>query len=301
MFRFCIVLSALLIGACASIQYNLPVVANDTDGLKRPGKFIWHDLISDDPSASARFYGELFGWTFRSLELVGANYWVISLDGTPIAGMVSQADLPTRRDVSQWVSVLSVPDIDQATSQVRSAGGRVLREPVSIGDRGVIAVFADAQGAHFAALNTATGDPADGVGLPAEGAFLWHELWTSDVASAANFYADLGQLQTESRDTQMLDDQPVPYTLLRSAGVPRAGVRAAPDPDMPALWMPYLRVVDENRLDAILEQVTDLAGSVLVPRVARPAGGFVAVIAGPSGAPIALQTWGDDQTPLEDI
>jgi predicted enzyme related to lactoylglutathione lyase len=60
-------------------------------------------------------------------------------------------------------------------------------------------------------------------------------------------------------------------------------------------------VVDENRLDAILEQVTDLAGSVLVPRVARPAGGFVAVIAGPSGAPIALQTWGDDQTPLEDI
>jgi hypothetical protein len=215
--------------------------------------------------------------------------------------MVAQASLPAKRDISQWISVLSVADIEAATARVRRAGGRVLREPVSIGERGVIAVFADKQGANFAALTSGSGDPVDKAELPQEGAFLWHELWTSDVDAAAGFYAGLTQLQAEARGGQSVEGRPIAYTVLRAAGVPRAGVRTAPDPDMPSLWMPYLRVAEVSRLDAMLARVPQLGGSVLVPRIARPAGGYVAVIAGPSGAPIALQTWGSDQPLLEEM
>jgi predicted enzyme related to lactoylglutathione lyase len=290
-----------LLSACASLDYNLPAVSSESDGQRRAGKFIWHDLISDDPAGSERFYRELFGWEFQSVSLVGADYWVISLAGEPIAGMVAQAGLRAQQDISQWISVLSVADIEAATAEVRRAGGHVWREPVSIGDRGVIAVFADKQGANFAALTTRGGDPVDSAELPPEGAFLWHELWTSDVDAAAGFYAGLAQLQGEARGGQSVQGLPIAYTLLRASGIPRAGVRTAPDPEMPPLWMPYLRVAEVSRLDALLDRVPQLGGSVLVPRVARPVGGYVAVIAGPSGAPIALQTWGSDQPLLEEM
>jgi predicted enzyme related to lactoylglutathione lyase len=57
------------------------------------------------------------------------------------------------------------------------------------------------------------------------------------------------------------------------------------------LWVSYLRVADEASLDAILARVEPLGGRILMPATARPAGGMLAVVADPSGAGIALQTW----------
>jgi predicted enzyme related to lactoylglutathione lyase len=291
----------LVLAACSSIEYNLPVVSSDTDGNRRTGKFIWHDLISDDPKGTESFYGALFGWEFRSLELLGANYWVISLDGTPIAGMVEQSGIAARRDISQWMSVISVADADAAVQVVADAGGKVLRQPVSIGDRGVIAVFADAQGAHFATLTTPSGDPLDSDSLPGEGAFLWHELWTSNVSQATELYAKLGGLDAVALSSERMDGSEIDFRVLRSNKLTRAGIRSLPDPEMPSLWMPYLRVETIDRLEKLLLRVPELGGEVLVPAMPRPAGGYVSVIAGPSGAPIALQTWGSDQPLIKDL
>ncbi|MFT7286019.1 MAG: putative enzyme related to lactoylglutathione lyase [Halieaceae bacterium] len=289
---FCVV---GLVAACTSVQYNLPPVAIDTDGARHPGKFIWHDLISDTPRASQAFYTALLGWEFQSLRLTGAEYWLITHGGQPIGGMVNQARIPAGKDVSQWVSVLSVADIAAATGIVTESGGTVLRQPVSVGDRGDIAVFADPTGAIFAALQSRDGDPGDeGAPIP-EGAFLWHELWTADVDGAAEFYAALCGLDIERGETAGRDGQSVAYHLLRDDALARSGVRDLPLADLPPLWMPYLRVADAAALESLLERIPGLGGRVLVPSMARPAGGFLAVIAGPSGAPIALQTWGDKQ------
>jgi predicted enzyme related to lactoylglutathione lyase len=282
------------ITACTTLDYDLPPVA-DSGGDRQPGKFIWHDLISDDPAASEAFYGALFGWEFRSLKVPGAGYWIISLDGEQIGGMVNQAGLPAQRDISQWVSVLSVEDTGAVAASVRESGGSVLQEPVSLGSRGTIAVFADAQGAIFAGLTSAAGDPPDRDRLPAEGAFLWHELWTRDAVDAARFYAQLSALSIEVIDGVDAAGNTVPFSVLRDGERARAGVRPLPDADIPSLWMPYLRVADRARLEQLLGDAPQLGGRVLVPVTPRPAGGFVAVIAGPSGAPVALQTWGDDQ------
>lgn len=288
------------ISACTTLDYNLPPVA-DSGGNRQPGKFIWHDLISDDPAASEAFYSALFGWDFRSLNVPGAGYWIISLNGEQIGGMVNQAGLPAQRDISQWVSVLSVEDPGAVAASVREAGGSVLQEPVSLGERGTIAVFADARGALFAGLNSTAGDPPDRDQLPAEGAFLWHELWTRDASDAARFYAGLSDLSLEVIDGRDAAGNTVSVSLLRDGKRVRAGVRPLPDADMPSLWMPYLRIADRERLKQLLGQVSHLGGQVLVPVTARPAGGFVAVIAGPSGAPVALQTWSDDQTLKGDV
>lgn len=295
------VVFAALIGACSTASYNLPAITSTSGSERLPGKFIWRDLISDAPEASAAFYSALFEWEFRPLPLSGAEYWLIRHRGKPIGGMVRQQGIPAQRDISQWVSAIAVDDAAAATAAVRGAGGTVLREPVSLGERGTIAVYADTGGAIFAVLQTVAGDPADTGELPAPGGFLWHELWAAGVDTASNFYASFTGLSVEARDTANLEGQAIAYRVLRDDRVPRAGIRSLPRDDMPTLWMPYLRLQDRQELDDTLARVPDLGGTVLVPALPRPAGGFVAVIAGPSGAPIALQTWGDAQPMLEEI
>lgn len=284
-----------LIAACSGTSLDLPPVTGDNSGQRHPGKFIWHDLISDTPAASRDFYSQLLGWSFSRLPTSIADYWVISHAGIPIGGMVDQASLSTERDVSQWVSLLSVDSAQQARDRVVAAGGTVLREPVSLGRRGTVAVFADAQGGIFASLETLAGDPDDSSGLAPEGSFFWHELWTGQVDAAASFYAALSGLDIEALPGMSVD-RGVEFRVLRDEGKVRAGIRSLPLTDMPTMWMPYLRVASESRLRILLERVTALGGQVLVPAIARPAGGFVAVIAGPSGAPVALQSWDESMS-----
>lgn len=53
----------------------------------------------------------------------------------------------------------------------------------------------------------------------------------------------------------------------------------------------YLSVDSLEQLESVIARVPALGGTVLMPATKRPEGGYVAVIAGPSGAGIALQTW----------
>jgi predicted enzyme related to lactoylglutathione lyase len=62
------------------------------------------------------------------------------------------------------------------------------------------------------------------------------------------------------------------------------------DKGLAPTWVSYLRVADMSALD----RVAALGGQVLVPAQNRAIGGQVAIIAGPSGAAVALQTWDEN-------
>jgi uncharacterized protein len=276
--------------ACTATRFSIPPVAQTSDGARLPGKVIWHDLLSDTPEQTRAFYGGLFGWEFRALAGGNINYEVIYHRGQAIGGMVDQNRLPATADISQWVAVFSVADVEKAAAAVRSSGGTVLTPPTSLGERGRIAVVTDSQGAVLALLETAGGDPADAGDSPQSGEFLWNELWVGNVDKARDFYGSVFPFSGEERSLPE-GDSAVEYLVLESAGRPRAGIRTKPGDDLPTSWISYLRVADQQELDDILSKVEALGGTVLVPATPRPAGGMVAMIAGPSGAGIALQTW----------
>ncbi|MBE9537962.1 MAG: VOC family protein [Proteobacteria bacterium] len=284
----------LALGACAT-QFSVPPVTGSANGEHLPGKIIWHDLLTDTPVRTQVFYSELFGWEFRALPDKNINYMMIYHNGEMIGGMVDQNRLPNKEDISQWVVGLSVLDIEKAADVVREAGGTVFTPPTSLGDRGHIAVVADPQGALLSLLQTRDGDPLDKQGPPAVGSFLWNELWAEDVASSATFYHRLSGYTIEE-ETLGSEDSPVDYRILKTLDKPRAGIRSNPVGGLQPMWVSYLRVAGTNELEAILNNVEALGGQVLVPATERPGGGVVAIIAGPSGASIALQTWDDDQT-----
>jgi len=290
--RFILLSFLLLLSACAGTQFSVPAIPHSVDGQRLAGKIIWHDLVSDTPRESEAFFSGLFGWEFQSLSLTGANYSLIRHQGKLIGGMVDQTKLPTTADISQWVPVLSVADADLAASTVVTGGGAVLTPPTSLGERGTIAVIKDPQGAVIALLETRDGDPSDTAEPVSQGSFLWNELWTSDALRASTFYRSLAPLESEPLPEAA--GPGVDYQLLTSSALPRLGIRNTPAPELPPMWMSYLRVADKSALQVLLGQVEDLGGNVLVPMVERPLGGFMAIIADPSGASIALQTWEKD-------
>ncbi len=279
----------LLIAGCATTSVNLPAVTDTADGEFQPGKIIWHDLLTNTPAESRRFYEELFGWTFQSvgnLFGLGTNdtYALIRHNGKLIGGMVDANQLNRNSEISQWVVAMSVADVDAATEVFRASNGTVLTPPTDLSERGRLAVVTDPQGALLALLQTKNGDPADRE--PEIGDFLWDELWTTDADAASAFYREVADYSGDVAPRQF--NPQLNYHVLESGGRPRAGVMANPFGDVPPVWVSYIRVEDPS---AITARVESLGGAIYVEDHARAAGGRAAFIADPSGAGIALQTW----------
>jgi predicted enzyme related to lactoylglutathione lyase len=286
--RLTALLLVLLAAGCTAITVNLPPITETPTDQRHAGKVVWHDLLTNTPEASRRFYGELFGWEFEQPRVFvgvgsGDSYMLIRHNGKLIGGMVDTNALGKKENISQWITTISVPDIDAAVERVAGAGGKVINAPESIGERGRMAVIEDATGALFAMIQTRHGDPGDAE--PVANGWLWDELWTSDVDAATGFYQAVLGFQHTDHAVEKADRA---YRVLRHGDKPRAGVLKNPFENERPVWVNYIRVEDPS---AVTAKVEGLGGRVLVEAQSRPIGGEVAFIAGPSGAGVALQTW----------
>jgi len=270
------------LAACTAANITLPPVTDQPTGAHIPGKVIWHDLLTDDVDSARHFYGELFGWKFES-PTVGQNsaYTLITLNGSRIGGMIDATKIRADVDLTQWVSILSVENVDAATALFKTSGGTVFTEPTDLTDRGRISVVADSQGALVALLRTEGGDPKDQE--PQIGGFLWDELWTDDPNQSIDF---LSELVAYEGNTVAIEGED--YRYLSSAGQPRVGIRKNPLPGLTPTWVTFIRVEDPA---AITARVEELGGKVFVEAQTNPIGGQVAIIADPAGAGLVIQSW----------
>lgn len=273
---------------CTATGISLPAVTESPTGNHDTGRIIWRDLISNKPAESRQFYEALFGWEFEGVgnlfNLGGEDtYSLIRHNGRLIGGMVNEARLQNSADdISQWVVLMSVADVDAAAATFAADGGEVLTPPTDVAARGRMAIVVDPQGALLALVETADGDPARRE--PGYGDFLWDELWTSDLHSATAFYSSMTGLI--ENDVEMEADRT--YRTLNRADEPTFGMMAHPFEEKRPVWVTYIRVEDPA---AITARVEELGGTVYLEAQDRPLGGQVALIADPSGAGIALQTW----------
>jgi hypothetical protein len=258
---------ALTAGCASTSLPQLPPVSPQPTDLVLPGKFVWVDLVTQDVAGAKSFYAELFGWTFAE----SGRYATVLRDETPIGGILAAADTERR---PEWVSNLSVTDVDRAAALVKERGGIVEREPVDAPDRGRIALVSDSEGALLLLVRSSGGDPADGD--PALSGWLWQELWTHDVAGALDLYAALGGTQADS-----VEFRDAKYHVLKDGDVLRAGVVEAP-PEVNPIWLPYVRVNDA----AAAAKHAESLGARIVMQDER-----TAILVDPSGAAIGVGTW----------
>jgi len=277
-----LLLGSALLAACVAHNPTIAPITTAPDATPTYGKFVWYDLLTKDVEGVTEFYGELLGWKFVPTE--APNYTLIEQNGRPIGGIVNMAEVDPDINQSQWVSLLSVPDVAAAVQTTSDAGGEIHVKPMELRGRGTIAVVSDPRGALLAYMRALGGDPPDReAGI---GDFMWTELWTDDLEASYGFYRDLIGYNLD--EEIILDD--VEYVVFESNSVPRAGVIVRPIDKVRPHWLPYVRVDDPSSLAA---RVEELGGKVVLLPDEKIRHGTVAIVLDPSGAAVALQQWGD--------
>ncbi|HYE35171.1 VOC family protein [Methylocaldum sp.] len=259
---------------------ELPAISPTETQRHQPGRFVWHDLVTDDLPAAKRFYGNLFGWRFTDFTSGNFDYSVAWNHGRPISGLVAK-DTEPPHPVSQWLSLLSVEDVDRAARLAEQSGGTVPLMPVNAPERGRFAVIRDPDGAPLTVIRTRWGDPE--AIEPEEGDWFWNELWTEDIDRAARFYRELAGYRL---DVMPHDSDHEAYRIFKRDGVPRAGAAKHPLTGGQPTWMPYVRVAD---LAGTVSRAESLGGKVLIAPRPDIRSGTVTVIADPSGATFGIQ------------
>jgi hypothetical protein len=128
--------------------------------VNEPGAWTMSMLVTPDPEAAVRFYGEVFGWTTEAFGMGGGEMTLFTLTGF-VGGEPEQ---PVPRDVvaviappgtadgapPHWSVGFWIRDPDEAARVTREMGGQVIAEPFDIPGAGMRqAGLADPQGATF--------------------------------------------------------------------------------------------------------------------------------------------------------
>lgn len=277
-----VLLTSLWFTGCTNIpelsQKNepllLPSITQSMTGEWHHGKFVWHDLLTDDVATARKFYAEVFGWTFKT----NGTYTQILNHGDLIGGMMQVGPTDDNKAEALWLPSLSVANIDQSIRYMKSKKGKVIKGPLEMKERGRGALVSDPQGAQLVFLHARNGDPKDVT--PQVGDWLWNELWTNTPQKSYDFYRKLvGYDSDQKRDS---------YRILKKKGKWRAGIRDVSKEDLKARWVPAIRV---SNVEETMTKVKALGGKVLVSPHKALVNGDVALIADNTGALVIIQRW----------
>jgi predicted enzyme related to lactoylglutathione lyase len=267
--------------ACASSKAaTAPAAApapNDT-----VGRFVWHDLVTQDAAASQKFYAALLGWEFEATTRNGRAYVIARSGGQPTGGIVERQD--GKAGPATWLSYLSVADLDRAVSEVTAAGGKLLLSPTPVGAYGRVAVVLDPQGAPLGLAGVTGTLPAEPAQPPLN-RFFWMEHLAKDGPAALAFYKSLAGYESSVAPSE----HGIDYNVLKRQRS-RAGLLQLP-PGLEGVepnWLPYVRVEDPAALAA---KAVSLGGKVVIEPRPDVRKGTLAIVTDPTGAALALQKW----------
>ena len=276
---------------CSPDYPKVPPISASPSGESHPGKFIWYDLMSTDVAAVKEFYGQLFGWEFDNGGDVNTAYTVIKHDGKSIGGIFALDRSKSKAEHSQWISFLSVENMESAVKYIQTNKGKIYTDPFDLPDRGRVAVAIDPQGALLALVQSSSGDTKDEE--PVYDEWLWTELWTNNVDASLSFYK--GMIGYENK--VFMTQAETKYYVLRNEDEARAGVVKIMLEGVTPNWMPYIAVEDPSK---IVSRVEELGGKIILDQEGI-AGSTAAIIADPSGAVFTVHIWPLDKNTFKEI
>ena len=274
-------------GACTTTRW--PAIDDSATSTHTPGRWVWMELVTGDPDSARDFYGEVFGWTFEEFEQQERTYVLIRAGDRPAGGILPHRGGADAARSAQWIGMMSVSGVEQATTRATDAGATIIIPPGKLRGRGKVAVLKDPEGALFGIIHSDAGDPPDS--FPPVDTWLWMELWARDAAGMSGFYADAGGYDVERPSPSVRRDDRPEYHLF-AQGYARAGIVELKREDLPSAWLPYVRVAD---LAQTIARVEAAGGTVLIGPDPDIRNGKIAVIVDPLGAAFGIAEWDEEQ------
>ena len=274
-----VLILALMI-ACGRNSVRVPTITEERSGNYLYGKFIWHDLVTDDITLARDFYAELFGWEFEGRGGDRAPYLTALHNNIPVAGIVKSDRLQEGVNESRWISYISVPDVDKAAGFILNNGGLIYTAPMDVEIRGRLAIVGDNKGAAFGILRANGGDPDDTE--PETGTWFWNELITYDPQNVLDFYTSLAGYEVKKTSADGLKE----YIVLTVEDKLRAGITSVRWENVRPNWLPYILVSD---IQSMITRAEELGASVIIAPDQKIRNGTIAILADPTGAVFGLQ------------
>ncbi len=242
----------------------------------RHGHIVWHELMAPDGAAAEKFYGELFGWSFKHSDMGEMGTYRVVVAGGREQGGIVQTD-PKHGIAAHWAGYVSVPDVDAAAKTAAEHGGRVTCAPMDIPNIGRFAYVLDPEGAGFVVFRDNQGD-ATPPEMPGLGDFCWDTLAVHNGEQALAFYgAVVGWTRGKFGEA--------PGLFLATAEGQTIVDVEAPQGGAPSHWMTH--VVVQN-LEAARANAESLGAKIYAPQIEVPGVGKMAVIGDPWGAVISI-------------
>ncbi|MEP6622064.1 MAG: VOC family protein [bacterium] len=258
-----------------------PTTATDTRG-----RFVWHELVTNDPKAAQHFYEKTVGWKTSKMDGgVDYTFWLAGdTPDTMIGGLIAiTPEAAAMGSRPSWLAYIEVPDADGTVADAVALGAKVLEPARTMEQAGRFAVLQDPQGAVFAVITSAA--PLQSETDPAPRQFSWHELVTDDQPAAILFYERLfGWKKVSDHD---MGDMGV-YHLFGRDRFTYGGIMRRPPEAPGTYWLHYIRVADSA--DAAAARAQDAGAQLMVGPMDVPTGDRIAMLTDPQGAMFAVHS-----------
>jgi uncharacterized protein len=240
-------------------------------------RFVWHDFMAADVGGAKRFYGELFGWSFKPGD---HDYEHIVAGGQEIGGLMKLD--PKHGAPPHWVGYVAVDDVDASAAQVTKEGGTVHRPPSDIPGVGRFAIISDPQGPVIALFKGSDGAAPPTVAPKTPGHAGWRELMAVDGKAAFAFYSKLfGWTEDAPFDMGPMGL----YHIFKVGDVQTGGMMTKPATVPVPFWGYYFYV---DGIDGAAARVKAAGGQVINGPMEVPGGEWVVQGLDPQGAFFAL-------------
>ncbi len=240
------------------------------------GRFIWRESMSQNAGKTKAFYAGLFGWTYEDKDMGPMGTYTIIKAGEKRIGGVMQLPPDKAQVPTHWASYVNVADVDASIALATKLGGKSHWGPMDVPNTGRMAGVMSFDGASLAVI-APMGDEMP-MTRPVAGEFCWETLTTSDMDRSKTFWTSVAGWKTSS-----------------GAGMPTFGVgegmenqiadiQTAKGP-VPPNWLTFVVVA---KIEPACETAAKLGGKVMMPAMAIPSIGRIAVVLDDQGSAIGL-------------
>ena len=250
------------------------------------GDWIWYELMTGDPAASAAFYGAVQDWTFPPAKSEPDDYLEIQAGDEFVGGLLRLTPEMTAGGAHPaWIGYIAVDDVDASVASIEAAGGKTCMPARDMEGVGRFAMVSDCCGAPFYVM-TPTSQPGGGESTAFSPTLpdrcSWNELMAGDATNAIAFYTGrFGWTLPDAMDMGPMGQ----YQFVAQGGMTIGAIMQKPAQVPVAGWNHYFRVAS---IAAAQAQVAAQGGRVINGPMQVPGDDWIVQGVDPQGAAFCL-------------